>query len=131
MDGDDDRYHPSCSHTLSRVVPIVPIASQQMITLNKKRFIRHQVPIALAHARTAFALCGYSPPHGIVSDVSGAFFGSQYVALSQIASDRPLKLLAPLKMSHFDGHLDYRQFVNAEYSRLFTTFDLDTLRRKH
>jgi hypothetical protein len=131
MDGYDDRYHPSCSHTLSRVVPIVPIASPQRIALDGRRFTRYQVPIALAHARTAFALCGYSPPHGIVSDVSGAFFGSQYVALSCIASDRELKLLAPLKMSYFDGHLDYRQFVNAEYNRLITAFDLHTLRRKN
>jgi hypothetical protein len=129
MDSHDDTFSsPSCVKALSRVVPIAPIACPQRIEVDGRRFIRYQVPIALAHARTALSLAGYSAPHGVVSEVSGAFFGAQYVTLSRTSANQ-IKLLSPLHISHFNGHSDFRQCVAAEYKRLDSTFDLVTLRR--
>ncbi len=128
MDAHDNSFPISCVKALSRVVPIAPIASRQMIEVNGKRFIRYQVPIALAHARSVLSLAGYSAPHGVVSEVSGAFFGTQYVTLSRTSANQ-IKLLSPLHISHFNGHSDFRQCVAAEYKRLDSAFAVDTLRR--
>lgn len=129
MDGDDDKFPCSCVHAVSRVVPIQPIASPQKLMVDGKRFTRFQIPIALAHARTAHSLSGYTAPHGIVSDVRGAFFAGQYVALSRTTTKEQLQLMAPLEMSHFTGHPDFRHCVNAEYKRLDSAFAPDSLRR--
>jgi hypothetical protein len=131
IDGNDDSFPCSCIRAVSRVVPIVPIASPQRIVVDGRRFIRYQVPIALAHARTAHALSGYTANHGIVGDVGGTFFAGQYVALSRTTSVEQLQLLAPLKQAHFTGHPDFRHSVNAEYSRLSSSFSAKTFGRFH
>ncbi len=47
IDGNDNSFPCSCIRAVSRVVPIVPIASPQKIDVEGRRFIRYQVPIAL------------------------------------------------------------------------------------
>jgi hypothetical protein len=130
MDGDDDAFPCSCVSSVSRVVPITPLPSPNKIEVDGRRFIRFQVPLALAHARASRALSGYSIPHGIVSDVhDGKFFGGQYVALSRASSAEKIQLLAPLQLTQFTNHPDFRLAVHAEYSRLKSTFSSDTLTR--
>lgn len=131
IDGNDNSFPCSCIRAVSRVVPIVPIASPQRIDVEGRRFIRYQVPIALAHARTTHALSGYTANHGIVGDVGGAFFAGQYVALSRTTSVEQMQLLAPLKQAHFTGHPDFRHSVDVEYSRLSLLFSAKTLGRLH
>ncbi len=62
MDGDDDTFPCSCMNDVSRVVPIIPVASKQRIVLdNGTGFIRYQIPIiALSRAPTS---AGNSPGH--------------------------------------------------------------------
>jgi hypothetical protein len=130
MDGDDDSFPCSCVSSVSRVVPITPLPSPQRIEVDGRRFIRFQVPLALAHARASRALSGYSVPHGIVNDVhDGKFFGGQYVALSRAFSAEKIQLLAPLQPTQFTSHPDFRLAVHAEYCRLNSTFSCDTLTR--
>ncbi len=52
MDGDDDTFPCSCMNDVSRVVPIIPVASKQRIVLdNGTGYIRYQIPI-IALSRT-------------------------------------------------------------------------------
>jgi hypothetical protein len=119
MDGDEHSFTYSCSTSVPRLVPIVATQSAELVC---GEYVRLQVPLLPAEARTAHSVQGLTAHHGVVIDPGSIFFAGDYTALSRATSKDKVILLAPFQEVHFTGHAAYRKQVLEEYSRLEQSF---------
>jgi ATP-dependent exoDNAse (exonuclease V) alpha subunit len=119
MDGDDRTFTYSCSTSVPRLVPIVEVQSDGLVS---GEYARLQIPLLPAEARTAHSVQGLTAHHGVVIDPGSTFFAGDYTALSRATSKEKVLLLTPFQEKHFTGHGAYRAKVQQEYSRLEQAF---------
>jgi hypothetical protein len=122
MDGIDNISDPSkstfrysCSNSVTRLIPIAPIVGQKAIKTN---YHRVQYPLAVAHARTAQSMQGYTAHHGVVVATGSMFFAGDYVAISRAKSLEQVWLLHPLLSKNVTSHPTFRVSIEVEYARL-------------
>jgi hypothetical protein len=119
MDGDDESFPYSCDAGIKRLVPIVPIQSQGRV---KGDYIRMQLPILPAEARTAHSVQGYTAKDGVVVDPGSMFFAGDYTAISRATCKEKVLLLAPLQEQFFTRDPKHRQLVESGYDQLLDKF---------
>jgi hypothetical protein len=126
FDGEDDGDHPlntagySVSNTMKRLIPIC--AQPGRSNIRGTGFIRWQIPLAPAHARTIHSSQGITALHGAVVDPGGDFFAGDYVAMSRVKLLSQLHLLAPVTKRYFQRKPAYRSQIDAEYARMEHAF---------
>jgi hypothetical protein len=121
MDGDEHSFTYSCSTTVPRLVPITEVRSAKLVC---GEYVRLQLPILPAEARTAHSVQGYTAQHGVVVDPGSTFFAGDYIAISRAKCKEDVILLSPLQEKSFANkdHDDYRAAIDTEYKRLETKF---------
>eukprot|EP01034_Spumella_vulgaris_P001514 gene1514-2008_t len=83
IDGEDASFPYSCSTTVTRLIPIVPIAERTPIVVDGAKYTRYMLPIRPAHARTGHSIQGYTAYNGVVVDNGSMFYAGDYVAMSR------------------------------------------------
>jgi hypothetical protein len=115
MDGDDETFPYTCDSDVPRLVPIVPIQSQGRVNGD---YLRMQLPILPAEARTAHSVQGYTAKDGVVVDPGSMFFAGDYTAISRATCKEKVILLAPLQEKFFTRDTTHRHLVEKGYDRL-------------
>jgi hypothetical protein len=125
MDGDDDDENAySCNKNIPRLVPFVPITGEARV---KNQYLRQQLPLLLAHARTSHTLQGLSANDGVVLDPGSMFFAGDYIGCSRATDINKLFLLSPISEKNFSSHPEYRMKVNKFYTFLRDKFNNKSL----
>jgi hypothetical protein len=121
MDGDDQSFTYSCSTSVPRLVPITEIQSACLVC---GEYVRFQLPILPAEARTGHSVQGYTAHGGVVVEPGSTFFAGDYIAISRAKSKENVILLAPLEEVNFanPSHDGYRDMIKKEYDRLEAAF---------
>jgi hypothetical protein len=121
MDGDDHSFPYSCSTSVPRLVPITEIQSAGLVC---GEYVRFQLPILPAEARTGHSVQGYTAHGGVVVEPGSNFFAGDYIAISRAKSKEGVILLAPLQEINFANptHNGYRDLIKKEYERLETAY---------
>lgn len=122
LDGDDSissSSSTSCLPTCSRLIPVCAIAGPKI-----GAYVRYQVPLILAHARTAHAFQGMTAADGGVIDPQSMFYAGLYVGTSRPRCLEKLILLSPITQEMLVRDLPYHLLVIAEYMRLRAKFNI-------
>jgi hypothetical protein len=126
FDGEDNDDHPlvannhSVSTTMKRLLPICAVPGR--FPIPGTQYVRWQIPLAPAHARTIHSSQGLTAFHGAVVEPGGPFFAGDYVAMSRIKKLIDLFLLAPIQARYFQRAPESRALIDQEYERLRALF---------
>jgi hypothetical protein len=110
----------SVSKTIPRLIPIT--AQPSRCTVSGTSFLRWQLPLAPAHARTIHSAQGVTAHYGAVVDPGSKSFAGDYVAMSRVKKLIDLILLNPVCYDYFNRDPQKRQQIEAEYARLEELF---------
>ena len=129
FDGEGKGDHPleagghSVSRDIQRLIPIC--ATPERFAIPGTGFVRWQIPLAPAQARTIHSAQGVTALHGAVVDPGGFFFAGDYVAMSRVKKLIDLYLLKPIEAAFFQMNAGARVAINAEYAWLEQRFPCD------
>jgi hypothetical protein len=120
----DQRFYsnqmPSCCASSDCVVPIIPVDTNFQLSVQNKKIVRYQLPLAHGWGMTMHKVQGQTLEHCVV-DPSGIFNrGMAYVACSRVRSINGLHLIESITLQSFRfGHNSKgSKQLNAEIKRL-------------
>jgi len=109
---------------IANLIPFCAIASDTKI---KNKYIRWQLPLRPAHARTVHSAQGMTAIHGAIlypNALGAKHFARalEYVMTSRPTTNDDIYLMTPLTIDHFNYYDYQRACIRNEYSRLRKRF---------
>ena len=118
----DGQINYSVSKNIKNLIPFYAKAGQCTI---KNKYIRYQLPLLPAFARTTHSVQGVTAHNGVVIDPGTIFFAGDYVAISRATDINLLIMLKPVTHKNFASHPDFRNKINNFYNNLNTRFNIE------
>ena len=115
---DDESIPYTCIKGIPRLVPFTAIPGANV----KESYCRLQIPLLVAHARTAHSVQGLTAKEGVVLDPTSSFFAGNYIGTSRATELSKLFLLKPLNEKNFSFEPEHRNNVDNFYKNLRRRF---------
>jgi len=122
QEGKKDKSGISISAKIPNLIPIGPIDSMCPITVGGYSYVRRQLPLLPAFARSIHSIQGVTAYDGAVVDPKTKFFAGPYVAISRARSLDAVFLTEAVTEENFIVDSDYRKVVESEYKQLRNLF---------
>ena len=112
-----------CKLSTNNVVPIIAVDGKKKIQMGEKnKYIRRQLPLLPAHARTTHATQGITAQANIIVDVWNMFYGGLYVAISRAKELVNIFLTEAMTPKNFAKGEEFRQTVHKFYEIIGNRF---------
>ena len=109
------------------LIPFSPIDSMEQLIIGTNKYIRRQIPLLPAAARSIHSVQGLTAHNGAIIDPKNGFYAGTYVAISRATSLDNVYLTQPATANDFSHDSEFRQTVGLEYKRLRKLFPQTTI----